>query len=104
MEAELTMGYLIIRIEPCENDTKKEALKEPVIETIVRRARLGDTDYGLVGELLAKRGYELGPIVGGTTSKYDWPLTAYVYTSQNRDGYGRAGSGLHRWPVRRIRP
>ncbi|KKL52164.1 hypothetical protein LCGC14_2288230 [marine sediment metagenome] len=85
------MGWTIVRLEHVGD--------AGVVAQYAKRSRLTDPRWAFVSELLSGRGYELGPIVG-LTPKVDWPFAAYVYTSPRKDGYGRAGSQLHRWPVR----
>jgi hypothetical protein len=95
------MAWHILRIEPCENDTLPEAQTLPIVETISVRGRQQDMPIPTVVRVLAEHGYELGPVVGATATKQDWPLTAYIYTSANRKGIGRFASTLRRWPVRK---
>lgn len=93
------MGWLIIRIEPQGNLGLPEKEREPPVEQLARRHALRQPEPRLVGEVLDRAGYVLGPIVGAETKP--WPLTAVVYTSPRKDGYGRAGSQFWCWPVRR---
>lgn len=94
------MAWHIIRIEPAENDTRRERDALPICEQIAVRGTLRDIPVDRLEAVLLARGYELGPIVGLTPAS-EWPLTAYIYTSVRRDGVGRSGSTLRRWPVRR---
>ncbi len=85
------MGWTIVRLERVDD--------AGVVAQYAKRSKLGDPRWDFVSELLAKHRYELGPIVG-LAPKTEWPFVAYVYTSLAKDGYGRSGSQLHRWPVR----
>ncbi|KKN79980.1 hypothetical protein LCGC14_0334880 [marine sediment metagenome] len=87
------MAWTIVRLERVGD--------AGVVAQYAKRSKLGDPRWDFVSELLAKEGYELGPIVGMVTRpKTEWPFTAYIYTSLAKDGQGRSGSQLHRWPVR----
>ena len=87
------MAWTIVRLERVDD--------AGVVAQYAKRSKLGDPRWDFVSELLAKEGYELGPIVGMITRpKTEWPFTAYIYTSLTKDGQGRSGSQLHRWPVR----
>ena len=96
------MAYLIIRIEPCENDTLPEREKEPTVAFFAVRHRAEPPEATRIAEVLDAKGFELGPFIGGTATKFEWPLTAYIYISDNSRGYGRIASTLHRWPVRKL--
>jgi hypothetical protein len=96
------MAYLIIRVEHVDDMCKKEKDRQPPVLEISKRSRLGDMPYDLVNALLNKKGYELGPIVGQLTPRDEWPFTAVCYTSFRKDGVGRSGSTLQRWPVRKL--
>ena len=100
------MGYLIIRIEK-RLPVKWErgslvtfSSKGEVVEQIAVRHALKTPHQKHVAGVLSKHGYELGPIIGMTPAT-DWPLLGYVYTSPSKDGVGRSGSQLYRWPMRK---
>lgn len=93
------MAYLILRIEPRDNDTKTRAEAEPIVERWSRRCRLEDPRPARITEELARRGYERAPPRGANPAR--WPLIAYVYVSQRADGKGRSASTLHRIVVRK---
>lgn len=95
------MAYLIIHVEPMENDTLPEPEKKPIIAQFHKRSKGGSVDIEEAEELLNKHGFDLGPVVGAYVV-LDYPLTAYVYKSDNKEGFGRSGSMLHRWPVRKV--
>lgn len=89
--------YLIIRVhraEECDQREPKTALK-----FLAKRCRAEGVSVPVVEGMLNKAGYDLGPIVG-VAPLLSWPLTAVIYCSQNREGVGRSGSSLYRWPCR----
>jgi hypothetical protein len=100
------MAWLIVRIEPRDNDVKPEGQGEPVVASLRKRVSLKK----MMGERLLKErvpvlakehGFEVDLPLGGHSPE-EWPFIAYIYTSLNKDGHGRSGSILHRWPARRI--
>lgn len=92
------MAYWIMRIEPADKFGPERAVM-PIVEQISVRAALREPSIQETADVLARHGYELGPIVG-TARAGEWPLTAYIYTSMRKDGLGRSASTLRRWPVR----
>lgn len=91
--------WLIIRLQQAEDTDLKNPVPPLAQFSVRQRADVGVTIGGVADEL-TDHGYELGPVVGARTTKQDWPITAIVYTSQRKDGVGRSGSQVHRWPVR----
>jgi hypothetical protein len=96
------MAWHIIRIEPADNDTLPERSKLPVIKQIAVRGQIRDMPHDAVRAVLEQHGYELGSLLAHSPIT-EWPLTAYIYTSMRRDGLGRSGSTLRRWPVRLLK-
>ena len=97
------MGYLIVRVNPAAA-TDSGSDDTPLAQMSVR-APLGD--HTITGDgwerltaLLSKHGYEVRPEFGSYNPK-DWPFTAVAYTSKSKDGFGRSGSSLYRFPCRR---
>lgn len=96
------MAWLIMRVEPCENDTLPERDMKPVVQHIAVRHPLSQPTQARVREVAEKYGYEVPedwPV--SRASKTDWPLTAFTYVSQNKEGIGRSASQLWRVPIRK---
>jgi hypothetical protein len=93
------MAWLIIRIEENMN-LVLPGEKQKEKETLTARHQVLDPKLEIIKAVLFKHGYELGPIFGPIQGV--WPYTAYIYVSPNKNGFGRCGSQLRRWPVRKI--
>lgn len=93
------MGYLIVRIEPWENERKHWRDCESVVEKWATRHALRDPLPAHLRDVLARRGYERAPRGGFKAEHY--PYIAYCYTCRHRDGKGRCGSSLWRVRVRK---
>lgn len=99
------MPWLIISVEPRENDTRDRLeASERRLDMIVRPHAEREPHVVLVDGLLRERGFMLAPFLTPAPLPLDeWPLLAYVYVSQAADGRGRITT-LHRWASRKIRP
>jgi len=96
------MAWLIIRIEPVENEGTRERNKCPIVETLTKRAQLRQATMREMVDLLAAHGYEMAPLVGPHPKDIEtYRFMGYAYTSKRKDGYGRAASTLYRLLVRR---
>lgn len=96
------MAYTIVRIEPVGNVTAAdEKDREPDIAYLHKRSRFGDPPIAFVRALCARNGFDIEMGIGpGSWPVSEWPFIAYVYTSRRKDGHGRCGSTLYRWPCR----
>ena len=94
------MAWLIIRIEPKFETYNRTAdgfaPPESVVAQLHKRHANTDPTMTTIEELLNKSGFELGPMVGPCpkSEQGKWPLTAYIYVSPNKEGYGRGASTL----------
>ncbi len=96
------MGYTIVRIDPVGNATKQAKDCEPKIAQFTKRSRLGEPRIDFVRKMLRPKGFDVEMGIGpGTWAPNEWPFTAFVYTSKSKEGIGRCGSSLYRWPCRR---
>ena len=98
-QGEDSMGWLIVRIEPNANLARKDRDKEPPVAALTKRHALRQPGLEVVQTLAAKHGFEVALPIGKFKAA-DWPLTAVVYTSPNKDGVGRSGSQVCRWLAR----
>lgn len=94
------MGYLIIRVRP-----KHDVDARPVL-AIAARSALGESacvgpGWAHVSKLLARHGFEAVMEIARVDPRL-YPLTCVVYTSKNREGRGRSGSSLYRFPCRQL--
>ena len=90
------MGYLVVRVATREDvDLAKVSTRAALSEGSV----LGSGWPKLVA-LLEKNGFEVRHPIGPYNAR-EWPLTAFAYTSMNKEGRGRSGSSLYRLPCRK---
>jgi hypothetical protein len=95
------MAYLIIRLQGAEDERMSEEERpEPILRLNKRCKITGYVDWEAAREMLVKHGYELASPLGRHPMT-EWPFTAVCYVSKRKDGYGRSGSQLYRWAVRR---
>lgn len=99
------MGYLYVYVKPAHLTADQQlASIPPLFET---HARAALAEHSVVGPgwtkltaLLDKGGYEIRPHFG-SYDPHEWPYTAVAYTSPNKEGKGRSGSSLYRFPCRK---
>lgn len=91
------MAFLIIRIQ------RAESTDSPSLEILRKRHPAQDPALSAIRELLEKNGYELGDIFAHSPIT-EWPLTAVIYCSSNKEGIGRHGSKVYCYPIRKPTP
>lgn len=96
--------YLIARIEPIENlHVSERELKPCVVRLSERCTRItGLGPMFSARKMLERNGFELCDRFAPMAERKNWELVAFIYTSPNKEGKGRAGSALYRRAVRRI--
>lgn len=101
------MGYLIVYVKPAHQTDSSDGrpYSKPLLELSVRAA-LGDSS--IVGrgwprlvELLKKHGFEPVMEIARVDPRL-YPLVCIAYTSRNKNGEGRSGSSLYRFPCRKL--
>jgi hypothetical protein len=98
------MAWMIVRIEPRENDTLPERDCLPaVIQLTKGNVRAFPPKESAYRALMEKNGFTSPNGQPGRLCPFEeWPFIAYCYLSPNREGKGRIASQLRRVPAKRL--